>query len=291
MRKFERDAYSIDIFTDVPSFDNEQYICNTCHSKLITGKIPCQAVYNKLQMDQAPPELKELRKLESILAVQRLVFQKIVVLLKGQQRKIKGVICNVPVNCETVCKSLPRPSELSRVILLEFKRKLKYSGHQYCEAVRLESLRRTLEFLKENNHLFQNVEIKMENTGEHQLHINKIKDSVESIFEDLSDSKENTTSSLRDDRNGVSGDGAVLTEKACHEEEDIDDPQNQYRVSVNETCLELYVPDYLVEVSSSSVTNSETNDNNLLLTQLAGNEVCSIASREGNTLSNSRQVL
>ena len=128
-----------------------------------------------------------------------------------------------------------------------------------------------MEFLKENNHLYQNVEINMENIGEHPLHINKIKDSVKSIFEDLSDSKEKTTSSLRDNRNGVSGDGAVLTEKACDEEEEIDDPQNQYRVSVNETCSESYVPDYPVEVSSSSVTNSETNDNNLLLTELAGN--------------------
>ena len=262
VRKFHRDTYSIDIFTDVPSFDNEQYICNTCHLKLMKGKIPCQAVYNKLQMDQAPPELEELRKLESILVAERLVFQKIVVLPKGQQKKIKGAICNVPVNCETVCKSLPRPSEQSGVTLLKLKRKLKYSGHQYCEAVRPESLRRALEFLKENNHLYQNVEINMENIGEHPLHINKIKDSVKSIFEDLSDSKEKTTTSLRHDRNGVSGDGAVLTEKACDEEEEIDDPQNQYRVSVNETCLESYVPDYPIEVSSSSVTNSETNDNN-----------------------------
>ena len=123
VRKFHRDAYSIDIFTDVPSFDNEQYICNTCHSKLIKGKIPCQVVYNKLQMDQAPPELQELRKLECILVAQRLVFQKIVVLPKGQQRKMKGAICNVPVNCETVCKSLPRPSEQFGVILLKLKRK------------------------------------------------------------------------------------------------------------------------------------------------------------------------
>ena len=55
----------------------------------------------------------------------------------------------------------------------------------------------------------------MENIGEHPLHINKIKDSVKSISRDLSDNKEKTTSSLRDDRNGVSGDGAVMTEKAC----------------------------------------------------------------------------
>ena len=74
VRKFHRDTYSVDIFTDVPSFDNEQYICNTCHSKLMKGKIPCQAVYNKLQMDQAPPELEELRKLESILGSTKACF-------------------------------------------------------------------------------------------------------------------------------------------------------------------------------------------------------------------------
>ena len=121
----------------------------------------------------------------------------------------------------------------------------------------------------------------MENIGEHPLYIDKIKDSVRSTFEDLSDSKEKTTSSSRGDRNDVSGDGAVLTENTCNEEEEIDDPQNQYRVSVNEICLESYIPDYPVEVSSSVVTSSETNDNNLLLTQLAGNEVCSIAPGEG----------
>ena len=50
----------------------------------------CQAVYNKLQIAQVPPELEELRKIESILVAQRLVFQKIVVLPKGQKRKLKG---------------------------------------------------------------------------------------------------------------------------------------------------------------------------------------------------------
>ena len=34
VRKFHWNAYSIDIFTDVRPFDNEQYISNTCHSKL-----------------------------------------------------------------------------------------------------------------------------------------------------------------------------------------------------------------------------------------------------------------
>ena len=58
VRIFHRNAYSIDIFIDVSSFDNEEYICNTCHLKVIKGKIPCQAVCNKLHIDEAPPELE-----------------------------------------------------------------------------------------------------------------------------------------------------------------------------------------------------------------------------------------
>ena len=34
---------------------------------------------------------------------------------------------------------------------------------------------------------------------------------------------------------GVSGDDAVMTERSCNEEEEIDDPQNEYWLSVNET--------------------------------------------------------
>ena len=120
------------------SFDNVEYICGTCHLKAKKGQIPCQAVYNKLDIDEMPSVLEALRKLESVLVAQRLVFQKIVVMPKGQRKKIRGAICNVPVNCDTVCRSLPRPSELSGIILLKLKRKLEYSGHQYFEAVRSE---------------------------------------------------------------------------------------------------------------------------------------------------------
>ena len=43
---------------------------------------------------------------------------------KGKQRKIKGAICNVPVNCDQTCKilQLPRPPERSGMILLKLRR-------------------------------------------------------------------------------------------------------------------------------------------------------------------------
>ena len=88
VRKFDADMHGIcNIFTTVPTFDGGEYVCNTCHSKLKKGKIPCQAVFNRMEVDEIPPELDRLRKLESVLIAQRLVFQKIVVMPKGQQRK------------------------------------------------------------------------------------------------------------------------------------------------------------------------------------------------------------
>ena len=39
------------------SFDGKQCICNTCHSKVIRGKLPCQAVANNMYVDEIPTEL------------------------------------------------------------------------------------------------------------------------------------------------------------------------------------------------------------------------------------------
>ena len=64
------------------------------------GKVPCQAVINNMYVDDTPVELASLEKLEQILIAQRKVFEKIIVMPKGQQRKVKGAICNVPVECD-----------------------------------------------------------------------------------------------------------------------------------------------------------------------------------------------
>ena len=64
---------------------------------------------------------------------------------KGQQRKIKGAICNVPVDCDQRCNILP---ERSGIILLKLKRKIQFGGHYYFEAVRPEFIMTALNWLK-----------------------------------------------------------------------------------------------------------------------------------------------
>lgn len=46
-----------------------------------------------MHVDAIPPELAILEKLEQILIAQRIVFEKIVVMPKGQQKKNQG--CNL----------------------------------------------------------------------------------------------------------------------------------------------------------------------------------------------------
>lgn len=132
--EFKKDKYNSSscLFTSVTSFNGNMYIFNTCHVTIKKkNKTPCQAVYNNLAVDDVPPELASLEKLEQILVSQRIVFQKIVVMPKGQQRKIRGAICNVPVCCEETCHVLPRPPDSSGIIMLKLKRKLQFRGHVY----------------------------------------------------------------------------------------------------------------------------------------------------------------
>ena len=102
-----------------PSFYGKQNICNTCRSKVIKGNLPCQAVVNgNMYVDEIPTELSSLEKLGQIRIAQQIVFEKIVVMHKGQQRKLKGAICNVPIECDQTCNQLPHPPDRSCIIIL-----------------------------------------------------------------------------------------------------------------------------------------------------------------------------
>ena len=116
-----------------------------------------------MELYAIPMQLKCLRKLESVLVSQRIMFEKLVVMPKGKQRKIYSTVCNIPVNCDTVCQSLPRPPESSGIIMLKLKRKLKYHGHPYYESVRPAIVYDALDYLRNNNTLYSNIDIVMTN--------------------------------------------------------------------------------------------------------------------------------
>ena len=78
---------------------------------------------------------------------------------EGQQRKIKGAICNVPFGYDETCNILPHPPERSGIILLKLKRKIQFRGHVFFEAVRPEFVMTALNWLKANNILHKDIQI------------------------------------------------------------------------------------------------------------------------------------
>ena len=54
---------------------------------------------------------------------------------KGQMPKIKGAICNVAVDVQDICNSLPRNLQSSGIVLVKLKKKLAFKGHVFFEPV------------------------------------------------------------------------------------------------------------------------------------------------------------
>ena len=55
---------------------------------------------------------------------------------KGEFAKIKGSICNIPIETANICNILSRPVDSNRLILVKLKRDLKYGGYVYFKPVR-----------------------------------------------------------------------------------------------------------------------------------------------------------
>ena len=181
-----------------------------------------------MYVDNIPIELSSLEKLEQILIAQRIVFEKIVIMPKGQKRKIKGAICNVPVECDNTCKVLPRPPERSGIIMLKLKRKLQFRSHVYFQAVRPEFLLAALNWLKLNNPLYNDITINIHTLSENLTSLADNNTQYAS-FNELHDMKQ------QDDK-----------EDADDNEETREDPLNNYRQPANDTCLQPVLPDYPV---------------------------------------------
>ena len=73
--------------------------------------------------------------------------------------------------------------------------------------------------------------------------------------------------------------GSPLYQNDPDETEEIDDPQNRFCASVNQTCLESFVPDYPVKVNENEANNTDNHSSDL--STVVGNEEFSIAPGEG----------
>ena len=178
------------------------------------------------------------------------MFQKI-----GQQRKIKGTIYNVPVDCETVCHGLPRPPETSGIILLKLKRKLEYKGYQYYQPVCPEFLQEALEYLKSNNELYYNINISINNID------TELMTSAVSPKSDSNCTNDHTNGCTADTSKAnvalskeLISTNPIFESGSNEDAENVKDLQNNYQVSINETflqsCLQNYSVDQITDADS-----------------------------------------
>ena len=136
-----------------------RYICITCDRNLLKGLLPCQAV-SKLGIDDLPDKIKLLNRLEKVLIAKQILFKKVTIMPKGQQPKIKGSVCNIPVQANAVSDCLPQSNE--NIILVKLKRKIEFRGHVYFENVRPEAVHAALCFLKQFNPFHSNILINVD---------------------------------------------------------------------------------------------------------------------------------
>ena len=156
-------AISDDVFSFISSFDGNFYICKTCVKKLNKNSIPCQAVCNMLEVCELPKEFRDIRRFERVLVARRLLLKKINIISKGQSPKLKGALCNIPIDVVDVSNTLPHPADSNGIIIVKLKRKLQYIRHVYNKSVRPNFILRFLQYLKLNNPLYHDIEIDVDN--------------------------------------------------------------------------------------------------------------------------------
>ena len=82
---------------------------------------------------------------------------------KGQCPKIKGAICNVPINADDISKVLPRGMDNNGVAQQCLKKRFNFKSHVSFEAVRPKVVHAVLDLLKKNNALYYDIDINLDN--------------------------------------------------------------------------------------------------------------------------------
>ena len=120
-----------------------------------------------------PKEFESISRLERVLVSRRILFKKVVIMPKGKLPKIKGSLCNIPVNeVYDNCKSLPRPADSNGLLIVKLKHKAEYHSHVIFEPVRPLLVESFLKFLKHHNRLYSDIKINMENLPSNLLYFN-----------------------------------------------------------------------------------------------------------------------
>ena len=110
-----------------------------------------------------PNILADLNRLERVLISRRILFKKVSIMPKGRFPKLKGSICNIPIDLADITNVLPHGGDSNGLVVVKLKRKLNYQGHVYFEADRPETVFHSLLYLRQNSALYSDIEIILDN--------------------------------------------------------------------------------------------------------------------------------
>ena len=79
--------------------------------------------------------------------------------MEMENSKIKGSICNIPIESANICNILPRPPDSNGLIVVKLKRELKDRGYVYFETVRPNVIYQVLNYLKTHNKFYNDISI------------------------------------------------------------------------------------------------------------------------------------
>ena len=81
-----------------------------------------------------------MQRSEKVIIARRLLFKKISIMSKGQSPKLKSVLCNISIDVVDICNTLPRSADSNGIVIVKFKKKLIYKGHDEILLIALHHL-------------------------------------------------------------------------------------------------------------------------------------------------------
>ena len=96
---------------------------------------------NDLDVFNLPDQFSDIRRLEKIIISKRLLYKKITIMPKGLAPKMKGTICNIPINAEDICNVLPRGMDNNGIVRVALKKRMQFKSNVYFEPVRSDFIR------------------------------------------------------------------------------------------------------------------------------------------------------
>ena len=162
------------------------------------------------------------------------------------------MICNIPIQTESICETLPRSINDSNILFIKLKKKLSFKSHVYSEAVRPDFIFQVLDYLKSVNPLYKNVNLRL-------FFIQSAYDDLEVDFIDdnqvdfvVADEKQLISIKF------VSDDSVEkINDYSTDDEFENEDPLNEFRSSCTETVLVSKCPHVITDEENMVIAPGE----------------------------------